>query len=170
MSNKTLIIEALQQKVETLTFWDDFLLLRHIVMYSCSITGCIVSTFEVEGQSKTGRYSEIVLKSNHDLCGVRLYLIRHANEQRRGRKLGDRQIDPIHDFNFYCGGFYVKLENKLLRLGSRIGDMEATGSLSQVPKCALTRKLSNGLSQSFDLLPQIFLSPCPRTKYLGGFF
>ena len=25
MSNKTLIIEALQQKVETLTFWDDFL-------------------------------------------------------------------------------------------------------------------------------------------------
>ena len=25
MSNKTLIIEALHQKVETLTFWDDFL-------------------------------------------------------------------------------------------------------------------------------------------------
>ena len=24
MSNKTLIIEALQQKVETLNFWDDF--------------------------------------------------------------------------------------------------------------------------------------------------
>ena len=43
MSNKTLIIEALPQKVETLTFWDDFLLLRHIVMYSCSITQVVLS-------------------------------------------------------------------------------------------------------------------------------
>ena len=30
---------------------------------------------------------------------------------------GNWQIDPIHDFNFYCGGFYVKLEIKLLGLG-----------------------------------------------------
>ena len=79
----------------------------------------------LKGSLKLEDIQKSFLKSNHDLCGVRLYLIRHANEQRRGRKLGDRQIDPIHDFNFYCGVFYVKLEIKLFGLVSRIGYMEA---------------------------------------------